>query len=105
MAETGVDKTRSTGAWPRRLALTIGLALPFLAAVVAACASAPVVDQAAAPVSTSAPTTTAAPPEDMIMKDTDFPALKDMTAVRGFFVDNRLGHLPATLAVANDPNG
>ena len=46
-----------------------------------------------------------APPEDLDMKPADFRNLSTMTKVRGFFVDNRLGHLPEALRVANSPNG
>ena len=34
-----------------------------------------------------------------------FECIRDMTPVRGFFVDNLLGDLDATLAVANSPDG
>lgn len=34
-----------------------------------------------------------------------FRCIRDMTPVRGFFVDNLLGHLDATLAVARSPGG
>ena len=46
-----------------------------------------------------------APPEDLDMKPADFRNLSTMTKVRGFFLDNRLGHLPEALRVANSPNG
>ena len=39
------------------------------------------------------------------MQASDFTNLHDMTKVRGFYVDNRLGHLEQTLAVANSPKG
>jgi hypothetical protein len=39
-----------------------------------------------------------------VSKD-DFKCLDDMTPVRGFFVDNLLGDLQATLQVANSENG
>jgi hypothetical protein len=44
-------------------------------------------------------------PEDLVMEAGDFVRLEDMTPVRGFFVDNRLGHLDEAIAVANDPGG
>jgi hypothetical protein len=50
------------------------------------------------------PTTTARA-EDLDMKPTDFRNLTTMTKVRGFFVDNRLGHLEEALRVANSPSG
>jgi hypothetical protein len=43
--------------------------------------------------------------EDVAVDAGDFKPLADMTAVRGFFVDNVAGDLDATLAVANDPAG
>ena len=49
--------------------------------------------------------TTTAPAEDLDMKPTDFRSLSTMTKVRGFFVDNRLGHLEEALRVANSPSG
>ena len=45
------------------------------------------------------------PTEDLVMRATDFRNLHDMTSVRGFFVDNRLGHLREALAVADSPKG
>jgi hypothetical protein len=45
------------------------------------------------------------PAEDLVMQASDFTNLHDMTKVRGFYVDNRLGHLTQTLAVANSPKG
>ena len=49
--------------------------------------------------------TTTAPVEDLDMKPTDFRNLSTMTKVRGFFVDNQLGHLEEALRVANSPTG
>jgi len=43
--------------------------------------------------------------EDLVMQASDFTNLHDMTKVRGFYVDNRLGHLGQALAVANSPEG
>jgi len=45
------------------------------------------------------------PAEDLVMQASDFTNLHDMTKVRGFYVDNRLGHLKQTLAVANSKQG
>jgi len=45
------------------------------------------------------------PAQDLVMQASDFTNLHDMTKVRGFYVDNRLGHLQQTLAVANAPKG
>jgi hypothetical protein len=40
-----------------------------------------------------------------VMQADDFVPLSEMTPVRGFFVDNSLGHLDEAVAVANDPDG
>ena len=40
---------------------------------------------------------------DVVVDASDFRPLADMTAVRGFFVDNVAGDLEGTLAVAEDP--
>ncbi len=37
--------------------------------------------------------------------DDTFDCIRDMTAVRGFYVDNLLGNVDATVAVANSPTG
>ena len=39
------------------------------------------------------------------MTAADFAKITSMTTVRGFYVDNLLGHLDETLAVSNDPKG
>ena len=94
------------------------VAIPISAAVVAGCATAKQ-DQpsaaaaAAAPTPSAAPTTgsvassstTADPNEDYEAKAGDFVNVHDMTAVRGFFISNELGHLDEALKVVNDPNG
>lgn len=56
---------------------------------------------------TSAPdaTATTTEPEDFDAQPDDFVHLGDMVPVRGFFIDNRLGHLDEALAVANNPDG
>ena len=51
------------------------------------------------------PAKAAKPAADLVMQASDFTNLHDMTKVRGFYVDNRLGHLHQTLAVANSPKG
>jgi hypothetical protein len=43
--------------------------------------------------------------EDLVMQPADFHNINTMTKVRGFFVDNRLGHLDQALKVANSPTG
>jgi hypothetical protein len=45
------------------------------------------------------------PREDFVAQAEDFRNLHTMTAVRGFYLDNRLGHLDEALAVANSPRG
>lgn len=45
------------------------------------------------------------PVEDLAMTAADFVNLHDMTPVRGFFVDNRLGHLKETVAIATANKG
>jgi len=71
------------------------IAIPIVAALAVGCSS--MAGQAA--------TTTTGPPEDITMQARDFVSLKDMTPVRGFFVENQLGHLDQTLAVAANPDG
>lgn len=39
------------------------------------------------------------------INESDFSCIRDMTPVRGFFVDSLTGDLDATLAVANSPDG
>ena len=58
----------------------------------------------AGPTTTAAPSTTKAT-EDFAAKATDFRSLRTMTPVRGFFVDNRLGHLAAALRIARANKG
>ena len=47
----------------------------------------------------------AAPAQDLNMQPSDLHNLHAMTMVRGFFVDNRLGHLTAALRVARAGRG
>jgi hypothetical protein len=75
------------------------LLAPVLLALFVACSSG-ASDVATAPATTAAPATTK-PPEDFEAQATDFTNLADMTAVRGFFVDNKLGRLDDAVAVAN----
>ncbi|HEV7762529.1 MAG TPA: hypothetical protein VGO78_26150 [Acidimicrobiales bacterium] len=79
----------------------IFVALPVIAALVVACSSG---DDDSADTADAESTTTTAP-EDFEMQASDFANLHDMTAVRGFFVDNKLDHLDEALAVANDTEG
>ncbi|HET7722564.1 MAG TPA: hypothetical protein VFK43_21545, partial [Acidimicrobiales bacterium] len=50
-------------------------------------------------------TTATAVVEDLVMEASDFVNINDMTPVRGYFIDNRLGDLDEALAVAEDPEG
>ena len=45
------------------------------------------------------------PVEDLEMQASDFRNLRDMTPVRGFFIDNRLGHLDEALEIARANRG
>lgn len=84
----------------RRWREVLLLAVPVLLAVAVGCAQAQDADRG-----TTVPPATEAPTEDFEAQPADFVNLHDMTAVRGFFVDNRRGHLAEALAVANDPAG
>lgn len=53
----------------------------------------------------SSPPAPKAPREDFVAQAGDFKNLHTMTRVRGFFVDNRLGHLDEAIAIANSPDG
>ena len=50
-------------------------------------------------------TTTTTVVEDVEAQADDFVALADMTPVRGFFINNLLGHLDEAVAVAENPDG
>jgi hypothetical protein len=50
-------------------------------------------------------TTTTTAVEDVEAQADDFVALADMTPVRGFFINNLLGHLDEAVAVAENPDG
>jgi hypothetical protein len=78
--------------------------VPIAVAVAVGCSSAtdPASDDASDEASGRSTTTAVA---DVVVDADDFKPLADMTAVRGFFVDNVAGDLEATLAVANDPAG
>lgn len=81
------------------------LALPLMiTAVVVACSSGGD-DDASTGADDDAGTTTTTEPEDLVMEADDFVNINDMTPVRGFFVDNKLGHLDETIAVAEDLDG
>ena len=75
------------------------VAIPTMIAVAVGCSSAS--DEG----ENGTGTTATSAVEDVVVDADDFKRLADMTAVRGFFVDNVAGDLDATLAVANDPAG
>ena len=50
-------------------------------------------------------TTTTTEPEDFEAQAADFMNLADMTPVRGYFINNRLGHLDEAVAVAENADG
>ncbi|HEX8804663.1 MAG TPA: hypothetical protein VF743_10725 [Acidimicrobiales bacterium] len=77
------------------------VAVPVVLALVAACSSGGGGSDEAA----GSGTTGTTEPADIVLQADDFVRLQDMTPVRGFFIDNRLGHLDEALAVANDPDG
>lgn len=82
------------------LTRTVLVAIPLVVALIAACSSSGDDDDTA----TDEPTTTTEP-EDFVMEPTDFVNIHDMTPVRGFFIDNKLGHLDEAVAVAEDTEG
>lgn len=61
-----------------------------------ACAMPPGADQPAA---------VAAAPKPLEITEASFGCIRDMKAVRGFYVGNLLGNVDATVAAANAPNG
>jgi len=91
---------------PRRIAVewaAAGLLAVVITVVLAACGSGDDSPSAGSPSATTS--TSPAPREDFVAEADDFVNLHQMTKVRGFFADNRLGHLDETLAVANSPDG
>ncbi|MEY2758480.1 MAG: hypothetical protein RIR33_2258 [Pseudomonadota bacterium] len=74
------------------------LMLPLVMLAVCACAAPPAAD---------APATLAAPaaPKPIEITEASFTCIRDMKAVRGFYVSNLLGNTEATLAAANAPDG
>ena len=115
MGNTGDRDGAGTDDGERRLSPVLHavlVLLPLLVAVVGACSSAGDSDAdglggsvAVSGTSGDGGATTTAAVEDIELQADDFVRLQDMTPVRGFFVDNRLGHLDEALAVANDPDG
>lgn len=76
------------------------LAVAISAGVVTACGSDP--DSVTSPFTT---TTEAPPAEDYKATAADFTNIHDMTQVRGFFVDNKRGHLKEAVAMAEANKG
>jgi hypothetical protein len=74
------------------------VAIPITIAIAVGCSSADGGENGAGTTETTAV-------EDVVVEAGAFKPLADMTAVRGFFVDNVAGDLEGTLAVANDPGG
>jgi hypothetical protein len=60
---------------------------------------------AGAPASGTATAAPAEPARNVVITEDSFRCIRDMTPVRGFFVDNLLGDLEATVAVAESPAG
>lgn len=58
-----------------------------------------------APAATTATTEPSDPDEDLDMQADDFVNIQTMTAVKGFFIDNRLGHLDEAVAIARSDDG
>lgn len=71
----------------------------------AAIATAPTSPPATDPTKEPGSTTTTRDTRDYVMEPGDFKALSDMRKVRGFFIDNMLGHLDEAVAVAENPAG
>lgn len=90
--------------WMRHAVL---VAAPVLVAVLGACASdrGGGVGLRTAPTEATGGPAAAEPVEDYVIEASEFVNIQDMTPVRGFFVDNRLGHLDEAIAVAEDPEG
>ena len=93
------DVRQNATVWGASIALAL-----IVAAGVGACGGGSNDNAAPRRVAPPRPTSTA-PVEDLDMKPADFRNLSTMTKVRGFYVDNRLGHLQEALRVANSPDG
>jgi hypothetical protein len=76
------------------------VAIPVVVAVVVGCGS-----SGGDGDDEEAGTTTTTAVEDVEAQADDFVALADMTPVRGFFINNLLGHLDEAVAVAENPDG
>jgi hypothetical protein len=74
-------------------------------ALLAACSGpAPSTDGAESPSTTNASAANALAPS-VVVTEASFRCIRDLTPVRNFFVDNLLGDLDATVAVAESPSG
>lgn len=107
-AETRTRRPHGAPPWLLVAVTTVGLSLVLHAcggSSESATSDTATSDPSAAATSTTdgGPSTTTA--ADYEATAADFPNLADMTPVRGFFVDNLLGDLPATLEVANSTDG
>jgi hypothetical protein len=76
------------------------VAIPVVLAVVVGCGS-----SGGGGDDQEAGTTTTTAVQDVEVQADDFVALADMTPVRGFFINNLLGHLDDAVAVAENPDG
>ncbi len=83
--------------------VTACLAVAISSGVMVACGGSS--DSSAADTTRRTTSTTAPPKEDFVAHAADFANLHTMTAVRGFFVDNKKGHLAETLAIARADKG
>ena len=94
------NDTATTEIYTRRHTISLhdALPIPVTIAVAVGCSSGNDADSGTAKTETTVV-------EDVVVDADDFKPLADMTAVRGFFVDNVAGDLEGTLAVANDPEG
>lgn len=99
-----MDGSGTMSATRERASLGVQAAL-LAVIVIAAAVTTAVMTACSATPSRQAETRTTRAAEDLAMNADDFRALRSMTAVRGFFVDNRIGHLAEALRVANSPNG
>lgn len=81
----------------RHLTIAGCLTIAGAAGLVVACGSDPALN--------ATRTTAADPTEDFEASADDFTNINDMTPVRGFFVDNRLGYLEEALAIAEANEG
>lgn len=94
----------SVGEIRERASTRVRLAL-WAAVVTVAVVTAAMMTACSATPRHQAQTRTTRAAEDLVMAADDFRPLQSMTTVRGFFVDNRIGHLADVLRVANSPNG